>query len=126
MWLVCECLFVRVLLGLHVHTLHFLKKFVLIILTSSILRDFRLLLPLLTWNGMRRRLVVSCRCFGTICRAHLKGQDVLCLILEFGTIGCPETSVTPNILCITFQKSQGLLIHPRCVCRIGTKPKPYP
>jgi hypothetical protein len=126
MWLVSERFLLRVLLGLHVHTLQFLKKLVLIILTSSILRDFRLLLPSLSWNRKWCRLVFSCRCFGTICRAHLKGQEVLCLILELGTIGCPETSVTPNILCITFQRSQDFLILPLCVSCVRTKLKYYP
>jgi hypothetical protein len=85
MWVVCECYLLRVLLGLHVFTLQFLEKPILIILTSHNLRDFRLPLPSLSWNIMRRRLVVSYRCFGTTCQAHLQDQEVLCLILEFGT-----------------------------------------
>ena len=81
----CQCLLSRVILGLHVYTLQFIKKLILIILTSHILRDFRLPLPSPSWNITRRRFVVTYRRFGTICRVHLQGQEVLCLTLEFGT-----------------------------------------
>jgi hypothetical protein len=83
--MVCECILLRVLLGLHVYTLQFLRKLILIILTSHNLRDFRLPLPSLSWNITPCRLVVIYRRFGTTFRAHFRGQEVLCLTIEFGT-----------------------------------------
>ena len=66
-------------------------------------------------NGDRRLFTDVARQFiGPIFKGeevHFLGFLILldCLTLKYGTMGCHDTSVTVNIRCVTFQKSEDLI-----------------
>jgi hypothetical protein len=65
----------------------------------------------LFWDVTSRKLVVSCRRFGTSYRFHLQGSSSPWRMLDptnRGAMCCSETSVTINLGCVTSQKSEYL------------------